>query len=253
MYCIKCGGSRWTKKGWMCGKQRLKCKICGYKTINTSPNRNILIVGDIHEPFCLDGYLEFNKMLYKKWNCNTVIFIGDIIDNHYASYHETDPDGLGGGDELNLAIERLQRWYDTFPYAKIVLGNHDLMIHRKVFSSGISKHWIKEFPEALGCPTWEFLPDLVLDDVWYRHGVGTKAAPKSGKEMSCVVQGHFHTEAYVIWKVGRNFKTFGMQVGSGICIESYAMAYARPFPKPVISSGVVLNNGKLPIIELMEL
>ena len=52
---------------------------------NTS---NVLVIGDLHEPFCLDGYLDFCIEQQKKWNCDKVIFIGDVIDNHYASYHE---------------------------------------------------------------------------------------------------------------------------------------------------------------------
>ena len=45
----------------------------------------ILVIGDLHEPFCLDGYLAHCKAIYAKHNCNKVIFIGDVIDNHYSS------------------------------------------------------------------------------------------------------------------------------------------------------------------------
>ena len=65
---------------------------------NKHENR-VLVIGDIHEPFCIDGYLEFCKKTYKDYACNRVVFIGDIIDNHYSSYHETDSDGLGGRTE----------------------------------------------------------------------------------------------------------------------------------------------------------
>ena len=50
--------------------------------------RNILVIGDLHEPFCLDGYLEFCIEQYETYNCNQVIFIGDILDNHAFSYQE---------------------------------------------------------------------------------------------------------------------------------------------------------------------
>ena len=77
------------------------------KKHRTEVVENILIIGDLHEPFCLDGYLEFCQEQYVKHNCNKVIFIGDVIDNHYSSYHETDSDALGGGDELEFAKKRL--------------------------------------------------------------------------------------------------------------------------------------------------
>ena len=75
---------------------------------------NILVIGDLHEPFCLDNYLNFCIDKYFEFDCNEVIFIGDIIDNHFASYHETDSDGMGGADELELAIKRISRWRNAF-------------------------------------------------------------------------------------------------------------------------------------------
>ena len=49
---------------------------------NTNVVENILVIGDFHEPFSLDGYLEHCVEMYNKHNCNKVVFIGDIIDNH---------------------------------------------------------------------------------------------------------------------------------------------------------------------------
>ena len=69
--------------------------------------RNVLVIGDLHEPFCLDEYLDWCLEQYETYSCNQVIFIGDIIDNHYSSYHETSADGMGGSDELELSIQRI--------------------------------------------------------------------------------------------------------------------------------------------------
>ena len=94
----------------------------------TKKESRILVIGDLHEPFCLDGYLKFCKEQYEKHNCNKVVFIGDVIDNHYSSYHETDAEGMGGKYELDQAVEKLQRWYKAFPDADVTLGNHDRII-----------------------------------------------------------------------------------------------------------------------------
>ena len=67
------------------------------------------------------------------------MFIGDIIDNHYSSYHETSADGMGGLDELELAIKRISRWYDAFPKATVIIGNHDRLIMRKAQTSAIPR------------------------------------------------------------------------------------------------------------------
>jgi len=109
-------------------------KRVAYDFIN-SRERRILVIGDIHAPFTLKGYLDFCKDMYARHNCNQVIFIGDIIDNHYASFHATDPDGMGGGDELSLAINHVKKWKKAFPVADVCIGNHDRIIMRKAFDS----------------------------------------------------------------------------------------------------------------------
>ena len=95
-------------------------KLAAFNRLNKEESR-ILVIGDIHEPFCLDGYLEFCKKQYAEHNCNQVVFIGDIIDNHYSSFHVSDPDGMGGGQELDLAIDKVAKlaaWFTQEHSAK---------------------------------------------------------------------------------------------------------------------------------------
>ena len=223
-----------------------------YKKQNNDLN-NVLIIGDLHEPFCLDGYLKFCLETYHNYKCNHVIFIGDIIDNHYSSYHETDADGLGGGDELELAVSKIANWYKAFPEAKVIIGNHDRMIMRKAQTSSIPSKWIKSYQDVLEVPNWEFLERYVLDDVQYIHGEAGTARTKCRADMMNTVQGHLHTQCYTENYVGAKYRIFGMQVGCGIDHESYAMAYAKSGKKPAIACGVILNNGKTPINVMMEL
>ena len=41
-------------------------KLAAYNHINKKESR-ILVIGDLHEPFCLDGYLEHCKETYKNY------------------------------------------------------------------------------------------------------------------------------------------------------------------------------------------
>jgi len=216
-----------------------------------SRERRILVIGDLHEPFCLDGYLEFCKETYAKWNCNQVLFIGDIIDNHYSSYHEADPDGMGGGSELALAIKRVQKWYTAFPDADVCIGNHDRIIMRKAFSSAIPKEWIKSYNDVLGVK-WNWVESVSYDNVLYEHGEGGQAKTKAKNNMMSSVCGHTHTEAYVHYFVGKKYRVFGMQVGCGVDANSYAAAYAKNFKKQAIGCGVILG-GHTAINILMDL
>jgi len=208
----------------------------------TKKENRVLVIGDLHEPFCLDSYLKHCKETYANYNCNKVVFIGDVIDNHYSSYHESDPDGYGAGEELNRAINRLKRWYKAFPDAHVTIGNHDRLIRRKAFTGGIPKAWIKEYSEVLETPKWIFTDRVVIDGVQYIHGESGKAIKKAKDDMMSTAQGHRHTELGCEYAVGVNFRVFGLSVGCGINHETYAMAYGKNFKKPAIGCGVVLNG-----------
>jgi predicted phosphodiesterase len=224
--------------------------------LNGDP-KNVLVIGDTHAPFTRKGYLQHCREVQEKFNCGTVVHIGDAIDNHYSSYHDQDPDGLSAGDELVLAKAMIQQWYKVFPKAKVCIGNHDNLPKRKGFSSGLSKHWMKSLPEVLETPNWDFALEHIIDGVLYYHGTGSsglKAAfNRALQRRMSVVQGHLHTEASVMWNVSNVDKIFGMQVGCGVDDKSYAMAYAKTFSKKyIVSCGVVLD-GKVPIVIPMEL
>ena len=203
--------------------------------------RRILVIGDIHAPFCLDGYLDFCKEGYAKYNLTQVVFIGARLDNHYASYHETDPNGMSGGTELEYAIAQVTKWADAFPIADVIIGNHDRIIMRKAFSSSVPMEWIRSYNEVLGTD-WDWSERVVYDNVQYVHGEGGTARTKAKNDMMSTVSGHIHTQAYCEWLVGRNFRVFGMQVGCGIDADSYGAAYARHFKRQAIGCGVVLGG-----------
>ena len=208
----------------------------------TNEESRVLIIGDTHCPFDLDTYLDFLVDTYNAYNCNRVIHIGDEIDNHYSSYHETDADGLGGGDELDLAIKRLNRYYKQFPNVEVMIGNHTRMVARKAQTGGIPKKWIRDYNDVLEVPNWEFKVSTEIDGVKYVHGEGGTARTRSKLDMQSTVQGHLHTQLYTEFNVGAKARVFGMQVGCGIDHERYAFAYAKAGKKPAIGCGVVIGG-----------
>ena len=216
-------------------------------------DRRMLVIPDLHSPFIKYGYLQFVKEIQAKYNTTDTMFLGDLIDNHYASYHETDPDGDSGGTELSKAINEIANWYKAFPIAKVCLGNHDIIPNRKAMSSGLSASWIRGIDEVLETPNWEYAEEFIINDVMYVHGTSRKARNRAAKDLISVTQGHYHSESYIEHFVGNNFKIFAMQLGCGIDRKTYGMAYGKHFNKPHINCGVILENGTLPIIEYMKL
>lgn len=216
-------------------------------------NSRILVVGDLHAPFTREGYLEFCQEIYRKYDCNKIIFIGDLIDNHFSSFHDTDPDGHGAAEELRLAKQQIQNWYKAFPKASVCIGNHDLIPVRKAFNAGLSKLWIKPISEVLDTPNWVYEEEFYINEVLYTHGTARKANKRMHADLISVVQGHYHSESYVEYSVGKFKKMFAMQIGCGVDDKSYAMAYSKHFDKMHINCGVILENGTLPILEYQKL
>lgn len=215
------------------------------KTVSTPTpaSPTILVIGDLHEPFCLTEYLEFNKTLAHQYNVDEVIFIGDIIDNHAVSYHESDINGLSAGHELEEALVKIQKWYRAFPNAKVCLGNHDLLFSRKLKSAGLPIQILKEYSKLFATPNWDYKEQFVINNVLFTHGTGLSINQLKTKvltEQLSVVVGHFHSVAKVEWF---NQKLFSAVVGCGIDKQHYAFDYAKASPnKPIISSLIIKNN-----------
>jgi metallophosphoesterase superfamily enzyme len=237
------------------GTQRVHCTKCGHRPVvyKCYNSNRMLVIGDLHAPFIKPGYLEFCRSIYGKYNCNRVMFIGDLIDNHFSSFHDTDPDGHGAAEELRRAKETIADWYKTFPEAYVVIGNHDLIPSRRLFNAGVTTSWIRPISEVLDVPNWEFAEEFTIDDIKYCHGTNRKAQNRAKDDLISIVQGHYHSEGYITHYVGDSYAIFAMQVGCGVDRTAYSMAYGKAFKKMHTSCGVVLENGRLPILEYMEL
>jgi hypothetical protein len=168
------------------------------------------------------------------------VFIGDIIDNHATSNHQQDHDGFSAGTELAIAQDRVKDWYRAFPDAKVCIGNHDTRPSYMAKQAKISREWFKSLGEVLGTPGWEFADEFVIDNVLYTHGKSGHAWDMVLYKGMSVVQGHYHTEFGVRYVANGKF---GMQVGCGVDVDSYAMDYAKKHKKPyLIGCGAVVNG-----------
>jgi hypothetical protein len=216
---------------------------------------NVLTIADPHFPFVHPAYLDFCVDMWNKWNCDTAVFIGDVIDGHALSFHEHDPDGMSPGDECIRAEEDIQQWHATFPEAKVCIGNHDARALRLARKAGIPMRFLRDFADVWGTPGWDWGWEHVIDGVCYLHGTGN-----SGKDAAInlavarresVVIGHTHTHAGVKYNMSRKDRIFGMNVGCGINCHTYAMAYARDFKvKPSLGCGVTIDGSEAHFIPM---
>lgn len=222
-------------------------------------SNKVLIVGDLHLPACLEAYLAFCKKTYKKYKCDRVVFIGDVVDHHVISFHDKHPKAPGVMEEYEHCLKEVAKWHKAFPNAEVVIGNHDERHQRICAKSQIPDIYLKDFTTLFNTPGWIWKKDVSIDGVWYVHGHGVAssssvlpAATLAQKVGGSVVLGHFHTKAgLATFNIQNKRNVFGLNVGCGVDDTHQAMAYSTSVYRPVLSCGVVLN-GKKAYLEVMD-
>lgn len=203
--------------------------------------RTILVIPDLHEPFSSEGYRNFVEEVADVYSPEEVVFIGDVIDNHFASYHETELDALSAQEEIKKTLQRVNKWYQMFPDAYVIEGNHDRIIDRKAKTAKVPKEWIKSYNEVLETPNWKWKKDLVIDGIYFVHGEGPHADKTALAKGMPTVQGHKHSLCFV--KHLNNNGLWGCQVGVGIDRDSYAMRYSKNDPREYTEGVLVIIDG----------
>lgn len=218
--------------------------------------KRVLCIGDAHEPVSHPHYRQFCADMYLKYKCDTVVFMGDIIDHQAISFHANNPNCPGAADEFELAKERLTKWYEEFPEAYVCIGNHDERVIRLAESVNIPSRYLRDHSEVWDTPGWKWAYDFIIDGVYYFHGTGNSgkypAANVMQKMLMPVVMGHNHARAGVYWKANPQQRIFGMDVGCGIDVKAYQFAYGKHIKeRPILACGVVLNG--VPYHEIMPI
>ncbi len=219
--------------------------------------RNVLAIGDPHEPYTEEGYIDFCLNIKRENKCGTVILIGDLVDSEGLTLKDLDPNAKSPHDDIITTRKKLKSWFKAFPDVKFTLGNHDLRLYRKCKRAGIPDICIKAFPDIWELPKrWEISHEFIINNVLYNHGFSAtkRAAITSAiyNRMS-TVQGHGHTTSCIDYSASSIDCIFGMSVGSGIDRSAMAFAYGRGFKeKPIVSCGTV-ENGENPSLHRMRL
>jgi len=219
-------------------------------------NNRILCVGDLHIPFVRKGYYEFCKDIYKKYKCNQVMFMGDVVDFHSVSFHLHNPELPNALDEYKLSLEMLKQWSGTFPKARVCIGNHCSRIVRLAQTVNIPSQLLRSYREIWDTPNWDWQWNFMVDGVYYSHGISTGALHPAYNEMRkralSVVIGHNHSAAGLKYLVNPERRMFGLDTGCGIDDRQMAFAYNQfNGIRSVISAAVIING--TPYLEVMPM
>jgi hypothetical protein len=150
--------------------------------------------------------------------------------------------------EYEKVLQHLRKWDKEFPVAKVCIGNHDTIPERQLATIGIPAFYLQSYTDLWKLPKeWEFEDYFTINDVLYIHGIGSGgkegALNTALKQRMSVVQGHTHSYLGCKYMANARDIIFGLNVGCGIDIKSYAMEYGKYFiNKPTLGCGIVVNS-----------
>lgn len=242
---------------------KILAKPSNYRTPKkrNEKNSSIFVISDMHIPYQHHDMLEYFKAVKKKYNPDRVICIGDELDNHAMSFHDSDPDVYSAGHELARGREIIKEVEKIFPEMDIVDSNHGSLYYRKAKAHGIPKEAMVPYNELLGVGDgWRWHFDLTLkmsdgNQVYFHHGKASDVLTLSQRSGMCSVQGHYHSKYKIDYWSNTNGLYWGMQVGCMIDDHSLAFSYNKnTTDRPIIGCGIILNGQPklLPMIKTKD-
>jgi hypothetical protein len=226
-------------------------------------NSRILVISDLHCPYQHKDALAFLQALKDKYSPDRVINLGDELDFHAMSFHDSDPDLDSAGRELQRGREVLWELEKMFPRMDLVDSNHGSMTYRKAKANGIPRHLILNYRDAVFGEkrkdgaivrpdgrgdgwTWRPSLDIALPNGQNLHVVhgASKSTIQNVKQYGCCfMQGHHHSTFETVYNGTPSALNWGASFGCLIDDESYAFAYNKNTPaRPVIGCGIILDG-----------
>jgi hypothetical protein len=223
-------------------------------------NKRILFISDMHIPYHHEDAFDFLAALKQHYKPDLVVSLGDLLDFHNISFHDSDPDLLGAGDELSLSQDYIQDLETLFPKMIIVGSNHGDLPLRKFVNGGLPRQMLKGYNEIYGVGTgWEFVADLTIKvpgrdvpDLYACHNIKKNNLAVAQQRGQRVINGHFHESFNVQYAGNPNSLLWACTAGCLIDKRSLAFAYNKlNLNRPILGTAVVENG--MPVLAPMLL
>jgi predicted phosphodiesterase len=211
-------------------------------------HKKILVISDMHLPYQHKDSIKFLKEIKKEFRPDKIVNIGDLLDFHAISMHDSNPDLYSAGMELDKAKEYIKVLEDIFPEVIEVDSNHSSLVYRRALKYGMSKQFLKPYGEFLGTRKWKWIDDLTLtmsngQRCFFTHGRSADVLKVSQTMGMNCVQGHYHTKFLISYWANPDNLFFAMNVGCLINQKSMAFSYAKNFKtRFILGCGIILNG-----------
>lgn len=210
----------------------------------------ILVIPDQHAPYQHKDALAFLGAVAEAFQPDLVVNLGDELDHHALSFHDSDPNLDSAGVELEKGKEFLNELNMLFPEMLICHSNHGSMQYRRAKAHGIPVQMIKKYRDVLfpehGAPGWSWayswLITTPLGKVMFKHQTTGLLADAAHNGANLVV-GHEHVKFDIEYSASSAHLYYGMHAGCLIDKDSMAFAYGKhSLRKPIIGCAVILEG-----------
>jgi hypothetical protein len=226
-------------------------------------NSCILLVSDLHCPYQHKDALAFLQALKAKYNPDRVVCVGDELDYHDLSFHDSDPDLDSAGRELQKGREVLWELAAIFPDMDLVDSNHGSMAYRKGKANGIPRHLLLEYKDAIFGEklkdgtvirpngrgdgwNWHGSLDITLpsgQNLHVVHGLSKNTIANVKQLGCCFAQGHYHGSLEVVYNGTPRDLNWGVTTGCLVDPDNLAFAYGKNFSsRPVLGCAIVIDG-----------
>jgi hypothetical protein len=106
---------------------------------------NFLVISDLHIPYHHKASFEFLAAVAREYECESILNVGDVVDNHSGSYHEAEPDAMSPEEEYSKTKKYIHELHEMFDEMVITTGNHCMIPQRKAKSAGLPASMVSNF------------------------------------------------------------------------------------------------------------
>jgi hypothetical protein len=211
---------------------------------------SILVIPDIHAPYQHADTLPFLKAVRDAFSPDLVVQLGDELDYHALSFHDSDPNLDSAGMELERGKLFLKALAREFPEVLVCHSNHGSMVFRRAKAHGLPVQLLRTYrdivlPEVANHGwSWAYSwrVNTPLGEVLFKHQTTGILADAAHNSCNLVV-GHNHGNFSVEYCASSSHLYYGVYSGCLIDKDALAFAYGKhSMKKPIIGCTVILNG-----------
>lgn len=220
--------------------------------------KNTIFISDMHMPYHHKDSFRFLEAIKDAYDIEDAKCVGDLVDNHFSSFHSIEYGTLSARDEHIQAKRGIQKLHSIFPVMKIALGNHCIMTERKAKQANIPLDHIKSYNDMYEIDGWDWVyKDYFKVDKYNNclmvHSMSINTLGNAKTHSHHSVQGHHHGTFAIEYFADTEVLRWSMTVGCLIDTASTAFNYSKGFTnkKPIVGCGAVIEDR--PILIPMQL